>query len=118
MGLNFLIPDRRSRRSRLRRERSAISAWASCSRIWCGDQRALLARARKSSSCAGNARRPICWSKAGRLRVVVVVSLVAGELIVGLQVVRSNIDGLRLRMAAEIQGQAWRSRLAPEQERD
>ena len=27
-----------------------------------GDQRALVARARKSSSCAGRARKPICWS--------------------------------------------------------
>src|ERR1700693_387936 len=118
MGLKRLRPERRRRRSRLRRERSAISAWTSCSRIWWGDQWALLARARKSSSCVGTARSPICWSCAGKLFLGIVVVLIAGEFIVNLQVMRPNFDRLSLRMVAEIEGQARRARLTAQQECD
>ena len=41
-----------------------------------------------------------------------------GELIVRLQIVRTDIDRLRLRMAAEIKGQRHGSRLAAQQKRD
>src|SRR5439155_1183895 len=116
MGLKLLMPLMRRRRSRLRRERSAASAVTNCSRIWRVDQRDLVARAMKSSSCAGRAHRPICWSWEERLLLVVV--FVAGEFIVGLQIMRADVEGLRLWMAAEIDGQQWGARLAAKQEGD
>src|SRR5262249_2956164 len=117
MGLKRLMPEKRRRRSRLRRERSPISAWANCSRIWRGDQRALAARARKSSRLSCRARSPICWSCADRLLLGVVVFRV-GELIVGLQAMGSNINGLRLWVAAEIHCDTARTWLAAQQEGD
>src|SRR2546425_2631720 len=102
MGLNFLMADSRSRRSRLRRERSWVSSWASCSSSMRGDQRALVARARKSSRLAGRVLRPMCLSCAGRLFVGLMV--LVGELIVGLQIVRGDIERLQFRVAAEIHG--------------
>ena len=118
MGLNFLISERRRRRSRLRWARSAASVWARCSRIWRGDQRCLVARARKSSTSAATACRPICSSCAGRLLLGVVVVRV-GELIVSLQIVGADIQRLRLRMAAEIQRRQGRSAMmATQQEGD
>src|SRR6516162_2706691 len=108
MGLKRLIPETRMRRSKLRRERSSASACASCSSNWCGDQRVLMARARKSSKLAGNARRPICRSWVTRLFIGLIV--VTGEVIVGLQVVRSNVNVLHLGMLAEIDRQGSRGR--------
>src|SRR5450631_4357850 len=105
-GLNFLMPENRSRRSKLRRERSLTSAWASCSSKIRGDQRDLVALARKSSRSAGNAHKPICWSCAARLGIGFIV-VVACEFIVGLQVVRPKLDRLSLGIAAQIDGQ-WR----------
>src|SRR5215469_15680491 len=100
MGLNFLIPDTRRRVSKLRRERSSASAWAICSRSMRGDQRPLMARAKKSSRLVGRARKPICCRSWGRLFVGLFAG--TGEFIVSLQIVRFHIDGLRLGMAAEI----------------
>src|SRR5215472_10845244 len=100
MGLNFLIPDTRKRRSRLWRERSSASAGAICSRSVWGDQRPRMARAKKSFRLAGNERKPICWSRCGRLFVGVFV--VTGEFIVSLQVMWLDINELRLRMATEV----------------
>src|SRR5215472_54724 len=102
MTLNFLMLDLRSRRSKLRRERSWASSWASCSSSMRGDQCALVARARKSSRLAGMVFSPICLSWAGRSFVGLM--LLVGELIIGLQVVRGNLEGLHFRMAAEIHG--------------
>ena len=59
-----------------------------------------VASARKSSRLAASARRPICCSCAARLFLGWIV--VAGELIVGLQVVRLYVDGFELGMTAEI----------------
>src|ERR1700683_233598 len=118
MGLKLLMPLMRRRRSKLRRERSAASAFTNCSRIWRVDQRDLVARAMKSSSCAGTAHRPICWSWEGRLLLVVVVVFVASEFIVGLQIMRADVERLGLRMAAEIDGGQWGARLAAKQEGD
>src|ERR1700758_4976013 len=104
MGLNFLMPLSRNRRSRLRRERSAISACTTCSSSTRGDQRALVARARKSSSSAGRARKPICSSCPDRLFSGVIV-VVVGEFIVGLQVVRANVDRLGFGVTTQIDRQ-------------
>ena len=59
MGLKLFTPLRRMRRSKLRRDRSVISARAISSSSCRPDQRALVARARKSSSCVGIAHKPI-----------------------------------------------------------
>src|SRR5215831_4634779 len=118
MGLNFLISERRRRRSRLRWARSAASFWARYSKICRGDQRCLVARARKSSTPPARACKPICSSCAGKLLLRVVVARV-GELIVGLQVVGTDIQRLRLGMAAEIQRRQGRGAMIPtQQERD
>src|ERR1700688_4829117 len=100
MGLKLLIPETRRRCSMLRRERSSASACASCSSNLSGDQWERVARARKSSRLAASARRPICCSCAPRLFLGWIV--VAGELIVGLQVVRLYVDGFELGMTAEV----------------
>src|SRR4029077_3743543 len=103
MGLKRLMLDIRRRRSRLRRERSHTSSWASCSRSMGGDQRVFVARARKSSRLGGITRRPICLSWVTRSFVGVVV-IMAEEFIVGLQVVRFYIERLQLRVATEVDG--------------
>src|SRR6266478_5564910 len=109
MGLKLLILDTRRRCSSLRRARSSASACAICSRSMCGDQRALVARATKSSKLAGSARRPICCSWWARLFIGVVGAMVVvGEFIVSLQVVRLHIDGLHLGMTAKIDGHGCR----------
>src|SRR5215469_926462 len=100
MGLNFLIPDRRRRVCKLRRERSSASACAMCSSSMWGDQWPFMARARKSSRLVGKARKPICCRSWERLFVGVFV--VTGEFIVSLQIVRFHIDGLRLGVATEV----------------
>src|ERR1035441_498586 len=100
MGLKLLIPETRRRRSMLRRERSSASACASCSSSMSGGQWERVARARKSSRFAASARRPICSICAARLFLGWFV--VAGELIVDLQVMRFYIDGLELGMTAEV----------------
>src|ERR1035438_8915611 len=100
MGLKLLIPETRNRRSRLLRERSSASACASCSSSISGDQWARVASARKSTRLAGSARRPICSSCATRLFLGWLV--VAGELIIGLQVVRLYMDGFELGMTTEV----------------
>jgi len=67
-----------------------------------------MARAKKSSKLEGKARKPICWSSWARLFVGTLA--VAGEFIVSLQIVRSDIDGLRLGMTAKIhprRGGGW-----------
>src|SRR5436309_4552636 len=102
MGLNFLMADSRSRRSRLRRERSWVSSWASCSSSMRGDQRALVGPARKSCRLGGTVLRPMCLNCAGRLFVGLMV--LVDELIVGLQIVRGDIERLQFRVAAEIHG--------------
>src|SRR5215469_4047403 len=61
-----------------------------------------MACAKKSSRWAGNARRPICWSRWGRLFVGVFV--VSSEFIVSLQVMRLDVNELRLRVATEVDG--------------
>src|ERR1035437_3226257 len=106
MGLKLLIPETRRRRSMLRRERSSASACASCSSIMSGDQWDRVARARKSSRFAASARRPICSICAARLFLGWFV--VAGELIVGLQVMRLYIDGFELGMTAEVDCYGYR----------
>src|SRR5207244_2908334 len=102
MGLNFLMADSRSRRSRLRRERSWVSSWASCSSSMRGDQRALVARARKSSRFAGMVFRPMCLSCASRSFIGIGLMVLVGELIVGLQIVRDDIERLQFWVATEI----------------
>src|SRR5689334_23636802 len=116
MGLNFLISESRRRRARLRWARSAISLSVRCSRICRGDRRCLVARARKSSTPAAKACKPICSSCDGRLLFGVVVARM-GELIVGLQIVGTDIQRLRLRMAAEIHCRQGRSALIPAQQK-
>src|SRR5215831_15667720 len=115
IGLNFLISERRSRRSRLRWARSTASTCANCSRIWRGDQRCLVARARKSSTSVATACKPICSSWAGRLLLGIVVVRV-GEFIVGLQTVGTNLEGLSFRMAAEIQRRQGSGTTVPAQQ--
>src|SRR5205807_9619322 len=115
MGLNFLISERRRRRSRLRWARSAASVCARCSRIWRGDQRCLVARARKSSTSVARACKPICSSCVGRLLGVVVVARV-GEFIVSLQIVGADIQRLSLRMTAEIQRRQGYGAMVPTQQ--
>src|SRR5664279_381092 len=100
MGLKLLIPETCRRRSMLNRERSSASACTSCSSIMSGDQWERVARARKSSRSAANARRPICLSCAVRLFIGGIV--VAGELIVGLQIVGLYVDVFELGMTAEV----------------
>src|SRR5215471_1109694 len=111
IGLKLLMPEKRRRRSRLRRACSAISAWANCSNIWRGDQRALVARARKSSSSAGRARSPMSLSWSTRLGGFIGVLLGrAGEFVVGLQILRPHLDQLSLRMTAQIHRRGRRGR--------
>src|ERR1035438_9129402 len=118
MGLNFLISDSRNLRSRLRWVRSATSACARRSRIWRGDQRCFVARARKSSTPPATACKPICSSCSGRLLLGVVVVRI-GELIVSLQIVGADIQRLRLGMTAEIQRrQGRRAMVSTQQEGD
>src|SRR5437016_13053521 len=102
MGLNFLMADSCSRRSRLRRERSWVSSWASCSSSMRGDQRALVGRARKSSRFAGMVFRPMCLSCASRSFIGIGLMVLVGELIVGLQIVRDDIERLQFWVATEI----------------
>src|SRR5512143_2764653 len=59
--------------------------------------------------------RPICSSCDDRLLVGVVVTRM-GELIVSLQIVRTDIQRLSLGMAAEIKGRQRRRALAPAQQ--
>src|SRR6516162_7656778 len=68
----------------------------------CGYQRAFVARARKSSRFAGMVLRPMCRSCAGRSFLGLTVLI--GEFIVGLQVVRDDIERLQFRVVAEIHG--------------
>src|SRR5450432_3944234 len=78
----------------------------------------------KSSSCAGTAHKPICWSWAERLlpRVVafvfVAVVLGAGEFIISLQVLRADVERLGLRMVAKVERNQCGARLASKQESD
>src|SRR5437764_15171573 len=65
-----------------------------------GDQRALMARARKSSRLAEMVFRPTCWSCAGRSFVGFIV--LVSEFIVGLQIVRDDIERFEVRGPAEI----------------
>src|SRR5881398_1813365 len=65
-----------------------------------GDQRALMARARKSSRLAEMVLRPTCWSCAGRSFVGFIV--LVSEFIVGLQIVRDDIERFEFRVPAEI----------------
>src|SRR5947208_16249874 len=65
-----------------------------------GDQRALMARARKSSRLAEMVFRPTCWSCAGRSFVGFIV--LVSEFIVGLQIVRDDIERFEFRVPAEI----------------
>src|SRR6266545_1349219 len=115
MGLNFLISERRSRRSRLRWARSAASVCVRCSRIWRGAQRCLVARARKSSTSLATACKPICSSCAGRLLLGVVVARV-GEFIVSLQIVGTDIQRLSVGMPAEVHCRQWRGAMLPAQQ--
>src|SRR5215469_7687816 len=75
----------------------------------CGDQRAFVARARKSSRLAGMVFRPMCRSCAGRSFLGLTV--LVGELIVGLQVVRGDIKRFEFRVLAEIHGRESRALL-------
>src|SRR6516165_5681526 len=68
----------------------------------CGDQRAFVARARKSSRLAGMVFRPMYRSCAGRSFLGLTV--LVGELIVGLQVVRGDIERCEFWVVAEIHG--------------
>src|ERR1017187_7037363 len=87
-------------------------------RSWRGDQRSLVARATKSSSSAGTARKPICSSWAERLWLGIVVVWI-GEFIVGLQIVGANVKCLRFRMPAEIDcRQPHGALVSPQQEGD
>src|ERR1700722_9733542 len=72
----------------------------------------------KSSSCPGTAIKPICRRSPERLLFIGVVVFGAGEFIVGLQIMRTDVNGLGLRMATEIEGQRVRARLTAEQESD
>src|SRR6516165_12097568 len=110
IGLKLLMPEKRRRRSRLRRDCSAISACAICSNIWRGDQRALVARATKSSSAARRARSPMCWSWSARLGFIGVLLGLAGEFIVGLQIRWPHLDRLSLRITAQIHRRRRRGR--------
>src|SRR5205085_3808290 len=74
-----------------------------------------MARARKSSSSLGMARKPSCASCVARL-LLEVVFFAVGEFIVGLQIMWPDINGLRLRIAAEIHRRQRRGRLAAQQE--
>ena len=69
-----------------------------------------VARARRTSRSAGVERRGYCS--------VIVVVLSAGEFIVGLQIMRADIERLGLRMVAEIERQRCGARLAAQQESD
>src|SRR6476469_7257853 len=75
-----------------------------------------MARAKKSSTSAATACKPICSSCAGRLLLGVVVARV-GELIVSLQIVGTDFQRLRLRMAAEIQCRQGRRAVIPTQQK-
>src|SRR5450631_1326076 len=80
----------------------------------------------KSSSCAGTAHKPICRSCVDKLLLVIVIAVVivlvpvfsAGEVIVSLQIMRTDIERLGLWMAAEIEGNRCGARLTAEQECD
>src|SRR5207248_9444686 len=66
-----------------------------------GDQRALMARAIKSSRLAEMVLRPTCWSCAGRSFVGFIV--LVSEFIVGLQIVRDDIERFEFSVPGEIQ---------------
>src|SRR5450432_2412055 len=81
----------------------------------------------KSSSCAGKAHKPICPNCLDKscvdklvLVIVIVVVLVfgAGEVIVSLQIMRTDVERLGLWMAAEIESDWCRTGLAAQQECD
>src|SRR3990170_3603271 len=110
MGLKRPMRARWTRLCRLRRVFSICSSRAISSRICRGDQRPLVARARKSSSAAAMAERPTLARWAARsVAFVVVVVIVARELIVGLRGMGFDVEVLEVGPAGEIDGQGGRA---------
>src|SRR6516162_1936236 len=93
MGRKRPMRARRRRRSTERRERSRSSARAISSSISCGDQRDLVARARKSSKACAVAWRPSWPSCVGRsVAGFIIFFCIVGEFIVDIRVMRLNVQ--------------------------
>src|SRR3990172_11690725 len=103
MGLKRPMRPRCSRPWRLRRVLSISSRCAISSRICAGDQRPLVARARKSSRAWAIARRPTLDRRATRSVAFVIV--VAQELIVVLLRLGFDVEVLEVGTAGEIDRQ-------------
>src|SRR6266540_2216813 len=103
-GLKRPMRARCSRPCKLRRVFSICSSRAISSRICAGDQRPLVARARKSSSDAPTAERPTLVSRLARSVAFVVIVIVAREFIVGLRGMGFDVEVLEIGTAGEIDG--------------
>src|SRR5881628_2298362 len=81
MGLNLPRVASRVRWARLRTSRSLRSRATSCSTVWIGESRLLVAWAKKAASASGAARRPKLLSASGTLPLgwVIVVLEVVGD---------------------------------------
>src|SRR6516162_5658211 len=104
---------KRRRRSTERRERSRSSARAISSRISCGDQRDLVACARKSSKPRAVAWRPSCVSCVGRSVAGVVIFCLIREFIVNIRVMRLNVQVGQIGAAFELDRTQDAQLLAP-----
>ena len=104
-----------------RRERSSVSDRTSCYRSVVEETSGFSSPAPESRRDRRvELRRPICPGVAREARLLLAVVVIAGEFIVGIQIVRPDFNGLSFGVTAEIGGhrRGSRSLLFAQQKRD
>ena len=116
MGLKFLMPEMRSRRSRLRRERSSASVCASCSEQHAWGPAGFGGAGEKVVQIGRQRAQANLLELSGKIIARVVVDCGSGRVHRRSPGRGADIEGLRLRMAAEIDGRRGGVEVLPAQQ--